>query len=197
MSQENVEIVRAVRIRLTPETRRHRSFDEGILIRFPAFTRWVSAVAAQLPSRSRLRRTLVAHRLRQGYAAGNRQDFELLFIGMDLGSYEYRPSRDLLPPDADRVFEGKDGYLRLWRYWLEAFGDIRWDPEEALDFGDHLLVTTSQSGHGSGSGVGVSKRVFQLFDLRRGLVIRQQDFLDLSDALEAVSLSEQDAHAES
>jgi hypothetical protein len=194
MSHENVEIARAVRIPLTPETRRRRSFDEGILIRLPAFARWVSAVAARLPRKSRLRRTMLAYRLRQAYAAGNRQDFELLFIGMDLASYEYRPSRDLLPPDADSVFEGKDGYLRLWRYWLEAFGDIRWDPEEALDFGDHVLVTTSQSGHGSGSGVGLSKRVFQLFDLRRGLVQRQQDFLDLAEALEAVGLSEQDAH---
>ena len=64
------------------------------------------------------------------------------------------------------------------------------DPEEVLDLGDHVLVTTQQCGHGSGSGVAVSERVFQLFTFRRGLVIRQEDFLDYSQALEAVGVRE-------
>ena len=77
------------------------------------------------------------------------------------------------------------------RYWLDAFEDIRWDPEEMLDFGGkQFLVTTQQTGHGSGSGVAVSKPVFQLFTLRRGLVVRQEDFVDRSKALEAVGLRE-------
>lgn len=45
------------------------------------------------------------------------------------------------------------GYLQLWRYWRDAFGDIRWNPEEILDFGGKLLVTTEQRGHGSGSSI--------------------------------------------
>ena len=44
---------------------------------------------------------------------------------------------------------------------------------------------TQQRGRGSGSGVVVSEPVFQLFTLRRGLVVRQEDFLDRSEALEA------------
>jgi hypothetical protein len=36
---------------------------------------------------------------------------------------------------------------------------------------------TQQRGHGSGSGVAVSERVFQVFTLRAGLVIRQEDLL--------------------
>ncbi len=95
-----------------------------------------------------------------------------------------------MPPDLEPVFQGHDGYLRLWRYWLDAFEDIRWDPEEMLDFGLQLLVTTNQRGRGSGSGVSVSEPVFQLFTLRRGLVIRQDDFLDRSKALAALGLSE-------
>jgi hypothetical protein len=90
-----------------------------------------------------------------------------------------------MPPDQDAVFHGHDGYLRLWRYWLDAFDDIRWDPDEVLDFGDRFLVTARQRGHGSGSGVAVSEPVFQLFELRRGLVVRQEDFTDRSTALRA------------
>jgi ketosteroid isomerase-like protein len=99
-------------------------------------------------------------------------------------------SGDLLPPDLETVFYGHDGYRQLWRYWLDAFEDIRWDPEEILDFGDKFLVTTQQRGRGSGSGVAVSEPVFQLFTVRRGLVVRQEDFLDRSKALEAVGLRE-------
>ena len=93
-----------------------------------------------------------------------------------------------MPPDLEAVFYGDDGYLELWRYWLEAFEDIRWDPEEIIDLGDKLLVTTQQRGHGSGSGVAVSKPVFQLFGFQRGLVVRQDDFLDRSKALEAAEI---------
>lgn len=59
-----------------------------------------------------------------------------------------------------------------------------------LDLRDTLLVTTRQRGHGSGSGVAVSEPVFQLFRFRRGLVVRQEDFLDRSKALEAAGLKE-------
>jgi ketosteroid isomerase-like protein len=128
---------------------------------------------------------MVARSIRRAYAAANRRDFDLVLTATDPEIYEYRPSRDLLPPDLESVFYGHGGYLELWRYWLDAFGDIRWDPEEILDLGDRILVTTQQRGHGSGSGVAVSQSVFQLFTLRKGLVIRQEDFLDRSKALEA------------
>ena len=71
--------------------------------------------------------------------------------------------------------------------WLDAFADIRWDPEEIVDFGEKALVTTIQSGRGSSSGVAVSEPVYQLFTFRRGLVIRQEDFLDRQEALRAVA----------
>jgi hypothetical protein len=65
-----------------------------------------------------------------------------------------------MPPDLETVFYGHDGYLQLWRDWLDAFDDIRWDPEEILYLGATLLVTAQQRGHGSGSGVAVSNRYF-------------------------------------
>jgi ketosteroid isomerase-like protein len=108
-------------------------------------------------------------------------------VGFD-PEIEYRPSADLMPPDLGAVSHGHDGFLQLWRYWFEAFEDLRWDPEEILDFGDKVLVTTQQRGHGSGSGVAVSKPVFQLFGFRAGLVVRQDDFLDHAEALEAARL---------
>jgi hypothetical protein len=126
----------------------------------------------------------------RAYAAANRRDFELILLAYDPTSYEYRPSVDLLPPDFDSVYHGHQGYLDFWRRWLDAFEDIRWDPEEMLDFGERVLVTTRQSGHGSGSGVAVSLPVYQLFTLRGGMVESQEDFLDRAKALEAAGRPE-------
>jgi ketosteroid isomerase-like protein len=192
MSQENVEIVRGARIALAPLSERarpRRTLDQRLFARFPALYRLLADAFMRLPPRSRLRRLMLARVMGRAYAAANRRDFDLVLVGWDPGS-EYHPSSDLLPPDLEAVFYGHDGYRQLWRYWLDAFEDIRWDPEEILDLGDKVLVTTQQRGHGSGSGVAVSEPVFQLFTFRRGLVVRQEDFLDRSKALEAAGLRE-------
>ena len=193
MSQENVEIVRGARIALTPLGERaseRRTMDEQLRVRFPALFRPLGDAFMRLSPGSRLRRSMLSRLIARAYAAANRRDFELILTINDPGLYEYHPSVDLLPPDMDAVYYGHQGYRQFWRYWLDAFEDIRWDPEEILDFGDKALVTTEQSGHGSGSGVAVSEPVFQLFTWKRGLVIRQEDFLDRSTALEAAGLRE-------
>ncbi len=143
----------------------------------------------RLPPRSRLRQALIARLIARAYAAANRRDFELVLTYNDPELYEYRPSVSLLPPDMATAYHGHAGYREFWRLWLEAFEDIRWDPEEIIDLGEKALVTTHQSGRGSTSGVAVSEPVFQLFTFRRGLVIRQEDFLDRSLAMQAARLS--------
>jgi hypothetical protein len=192
MSHASVKVVRGNRIsvpRLRDRAAQRRSLDQRLFVLFPALYRLFADGFMRLPPRSRFRRLMLAGLMARVYAAANRRDFEVVLLGWDPGS-EYRPSAELMPPDLEPVFHGHDGYLRLWRYWLDAFEDIRWDPEEMFDFGSQLLVTTQQRGQGSGSGVSVTEPVFQLFTLLRGLVVRQEDFLDRSEALEAVGLSE-------
>ena len=193
MSQENVEVVHGVRTALSPPTEkasRRRTPYERLGVRFPGLLRWSGRALFRLSPRSRLRQTILARLMTRAYAAANRRDFDLILTANDPASYAYHPSPDHLPPDMDTVYYGHDGYRRFWRQWLDAFEDVRWDPEEMIDFGAKALVTARQSGHGSGSGVGVSKSVFQVFTFRGGLVIRQEDFLDGSKALEAAGLRE-------
>ena len=188
MSQENGESV--VRIPLAGvETRPHRTLDERIIVRFPALARWSAAAWARLPRHSRLRRALLVRRLRRGYAAGNRRDFAVLLIGLDPNIELHRAEVFL---DISGTFPGHDGYMEVWRGVLESFEDFRIDPEELLDLGDRFVVTSRLSGHGTGSGLSLSQPFFQVLTLRRGLVIRQDDFQDRAEALEAVGLSEQD-----
>ena len=187
MSQENVEVVRGPesRSRLSAKGRVSAGAWISALVRFPALYPLLADAFMRLPPRSRLRRLMLARTVGRHM---RQLTVETSTSSSGLGSRdsEYRPSGDLLPPDLEPVSTATTGTAELWRYWLDAFEDIRWDPEEILDFGDRLLVTTQQRGRGSGSGVAVSEPVFQLFTFRRGLVVRQEDFLDRSKALEAV-----------
>lgn len=192
MTQENFEIVRGARIALPPlsgSASQRRTLDERLFVRLPVLYRLLAEGFSRLPPRSRLRQVMLARRMGRAYAAANRRDFDLILTGLDPET-EYRPAADLIAPDQDAVFSGHHGYLQMWRNWLEAFEDLRFDPEEVLDLGDTFLVTAQQRGHGSGSGVAVSQPVFQLFKVRRGLVVWQHDFRDRSDALAAAGLSE-------
>jgi ketosteroid isomerase-like protein len=191
MAEERVG--RAVRIapqKLTVERGRRRTLDERLVARFPTVAHAIAPLLFWLSPQSRIRQSLMARSMARAYAAANRRDFQLILTLNDPDHYEYRPSPDLLPPDMATVYRGHDGYREFWRLWLEAFADIRWDPEEILDFGDRVLVTTRQSGHGSGSGVAVSEPVYQLFTFRRGLVVRQEDFLNRAQAVEIAGINE-------
>ena len=193
MSQENVEIVRGVRypISLPSErTSRSRTLDERFFVRFPAAYRLLAERVTRLPPGSRLRRLVLTRVSRRAAAAVNRRDFDVMFLALDPAIEYHPPTGDRLPPGMDAVFCGHDGYREAWRQIMDSFEDYRAEPVEALDLGDQLLATTQYRGHGSGSGVPVNDTFFQLFRLRRGLVVWQQDFTDRSEALEAVGLSE-------
>jgi hypothetical protein len=86
MSQENLEIVRGVRIALRPPSERasrRRSLDEHLRVRFPALFRLFSDAFLRLPPRSRLRQLMLPHFIGRAYAAGNRRDFDLILTAND------------------------------------------------------------------------------------------------------------------
>jgi ketosteroid isomerase-like protein len=192
MSQEKVEVLRGTRIPLSPlsdRAARRRTLDERLFVRFPALYRRVAGLSTRLPPRSRLRGLILAYSIQRGYAALNRRDFDVVLMRSH-PEVEYRPGGDLIPPDLEEVFYGHAGYRRLWRRWFDAFDDFRWEPKEIIDFGDRVLVTAELTGHGSGSGVAVSEPSFQLFKIRAGLSVSQEDFTEPDAALEAAGLRE-------
>src|SRR3954447_22399318 len=185
MSRENVEIVRGVRIALSPLSERasqRRTLDERLYVRFPALYRRLTEALMRLPPRSRLRRLMLARVVGRFAAAINRRDFEVVFLGLDPG-IEYRPAADQRPPGWDAVRHGHDGYQGGLAQLIASFEDLRVDPKEVFDFGDRLVAITQFGGHGSGSGVPVHLTTFALIKLRRGLVVSQKDFSDRSKAL--------------
>ncbi len=193
MSQENVEIVRGVRTPISvPHETRERTLDERLLVRFPWLARAIGFIWSLLPPRPGLRRAVVSRIVRQGCEAANRRDFDLLFLALDPGiEYEFggSPIGGFVLPDLVGVQHGHEGYLRVWEAGIEAF-DVKLDYDEVIDFGDRLLTIGRQFGQGRVSGVPVDQRIFQVFTLRYGLIIRQRDFPDREAALEAAGLRE-------
>jgi ketosteroid isomerase-like protein len=189
MSQENVEVV-GVRtpVAVRSETRR-RKLDERILVRIPSLARMLANAWSRLPPRSCLRRSTLALFVRRGCEAVNRRDFEVLFLVLD-PDIEFRFAGAFVLPDLPGVQRGHEGYRRLWEYGIEVMGDLRLEIDEVTDYGDRLINAGRQMGHGSSSGVAVNQVVFQLLTLRRGLVVRQEDFTDRDKALEAAGLRE-------
>ena len=193
MSQEAVEPVTGVRtpVTVSSETTR-RTLDERIFIRFPAVARVFASAWTRLPPRSRLRRAIISRLSRLGCEAVNRRDFDVVLLFLD-PEFEMRfdesPVGGFVPPDLVGVHRGHEAFLRIWQTAIQAI-NLRIEHEEVIDFGDRFLATGRQKGHGTGSGIPVDEPLFQLFTLRRGLVIREEDFVDRHKALEAAGLSE-------
>jgi hypothetical protein len=83
-----------------------------------------------------------------------------------------------------------------WADWVEAWDSYVYRISEYRDLGDWVLTPTDVKARGRG-GIPVEMRVFQLWQVRDGKVAALRAFLSEREALEAVGLSEQDAHADS
>jgi len=97
-----------------------------------------------------------------------------------------------------KTYVGRDGL----RQWLADTDDV-WEgmhteQNEFIDAGDRVVVVGRLVGKGKGSGVEIGQPNATILTIRDGLVIRSETgYTDRREALEAVGLSEQDAHAES
>lgn len=189
MANDRTNGLRAAQISLKPPgegAAAQRTLDERLVVRFPSLYPRGALGVMRMPVGSRIRSMMLARTITRAYAAANRRDFELILVSHD-PRHEYRPARDLMPPDMKPVLYGHDGYLEMWQHWLDAFGDLSFEPEKLLDFGDKLLVSARQSGTGSWSGLALGESLFQLYEIRSGLVVSQSDFLDRDEALAAAA----------
>jgi len=84
-------------------------------------------------------------------------------------------------------------YLESWR---SALSGLHVDFEQVTDLGDTLLLEMNQAGHGAASGIDVEQRFTWVMTFKDGRCVRWHIYADHAAALEAVGLSEHDAHAD-
>ena len=104
---------------------------------------------------------------------------------------------EYFPAEERGSVHGHDGLRRYFRRWMEAWDEFHLRPTEFLDAGDHVFVGAALNGRGRGSGVEVRMEGWQVWLIRGEMAARCEEYSDRAEALEAVGLPEQDAHADS
>ena len=93
-------------------------------------------------------------------------------------------------------YVGREAVMRWWEQVRET-----WDADpielisEFIDGADRVAVRLIW--HGAGHGPDMNMEMTAVFTVRKGRIFYQEFFWDHAEALEAVGLSEQDAHADS
>jgi ketosteroid isomerase-like protein len=95
------------------------------------------------------------------------------------------------------LYKGHDGIREIASVWSENFDEYRLDLERVIDAGDHVVALVNQRGRIKGSADSIEQRIGYDWEVRDGKGVRVQVYFSWEEALEAVGLSEQDAHADS
>lgn len=94
------------------------------------------------------------------------------------------------------TYRGMAGYQRSLADMNAAWDEWRQEVEDVLDGDGGVVVILRLKARGKGSGAPVDRRWALVVKLRDGKIVASHAYLEPSKALEAVGLSEQDAHAD-
>jgi ketosteroid isomerase-like protein len=97
---------------------------------------------------------------------------------------EYRPVEEA------STIRGHDALMRWVERWLEAWDDAWDEVDEIIEVGEMVVAAIRVYGRGRLSGMEISQRLFDVFELRDGRVLRIREYLDPDQALEAAGLRE-------
>ena len=133
---------------------------------------------------------------RAAFAAWNAGDMDAVFA-LYHPEVVYHPRADE-PDPSPHV--GRDAVEQLTYGFLDSFSKVTFEVLELIYAGDHVIVSTVLHavlhGQGSVSAAGVSDTYVFVYKMRDGLAVEGWEYKTKQEALEAVGLSEQDAHAE-
>jgi ketosteroid isomerase-like protein len=93
-------------------------------------------------------------------------------------------------PVEESSAQGHDAVRASTARWKSEWNDYVLIPEELADMGDRVVATVRFRARGRGSGIEVDARLYDLFTLRDGKIVRMDQFTEQSEALEAAGLRE-------
>jgi ketosteroid isomerase-like protein len=89
-------------------------------------------------------------------------------------------------PVEESATQGQDAVRASLARWKSEWHDYELHPEEFEHMGDRVVATVRLRGRGRGSGIEVDARLYDVFTLRLGKIVRMDQFTERSEALEAV-----------
>jgi ketosteroid isomerase-like protein len=186
LSEENEGIVRKP-LRVREQSR--RTLDQRLALRFPRLTAASFRLIGKLPPRSRFRQATIWRGLRLAVEAYNRRDLDAVVIGYH-PDLEYYPYREFVEAGlTEPCHHGPSGYRAYISSTYDVWGgDVRLEPTELIDLGDRLVLLANMPMRAQASGVPLAETYAGVLTLKDGKVIRNHDYLDQAEALEAVGL---------
>ena len=125
--------------------------------------------------------------VRQIFEVFNGEDIELI-LALTHPDFELEVPPDLsAEPD---IYRGHDGMRRYWESFRDAMEEIRIEPEGFWDAGEAVVVAMRVTAKGRRTAIAVEQRTAGTWTICEGKVIRVRAYASLSEALEAVGLSE-------
>jgi hypothetical protein len=95
--------------------------------------------------------------------------------------------------DIGGVYRGIEACQQFWREWFTAWETLQFE-YELVDAGDRVIVLLDSRMRGRSTGIEVSfGKTAYVTTFRDGLMVHNKLYMNQSEALEAVGLSEQDA----
>jgi ketosteroid isomerase-like protein len=114
-----------------------------------------------------------------------------------VGNWVHSEARMYPAPDfpGPGLYVGREAIATFVREWTSTFNGLRWEVEQLTDLGDRVLVLARMIGESRTTGTAVDWPFGGVFgDFRDGMFAEARFFMDRAAALQAVGLSEQDAH---
>jgi ketosteroid isomerase-like protein len=188
MSQENVE---ALRTPLRVRERSSRTLDQRLAVRFPRLAAPSFRLLGLLPPRSRIRQAVLRRAVRLMVEAYNRRDLDAVTIAYH-PDLEYYPYREFVEAAlAEPCYHGPSGYKAYIDATQDVWGnEVRLEPTKLIDMGDRVVLLADMPMRAQASGIPLAQTYAGVSTLKDGRVIRQRDFLNHAEALEAVGLRE-------
>ena len=87
-------------------------------------------------------------------------------------------------------YHGHAGVMEVLTEWMGSFEDYRVEVEDVKDGGDRVVAIQHETAIHKESRAGIDRRTASIYTIRDSRVIRIDNYLEPSDALEAAGLSE-------
>ena len=121
--------------------------------------------------------------LRRGFEAWYRNDMETVEALMrDL----LAPGFEMHPLYLDKVYTGAEAMWAMFADAREIWAEYRFELEDIVDLGEHVLIVGHVLGRGAGSGVPIDQRLAMLWTFHGLKAVHAKSFPSTAEALEAV-----------
>jgi ketosteroid isomerase-like protein len=132
--------------------------------------------------------------VRRAFGAASDGDVNAWFQVADPDIRVYPRSEE---PDAAGEYQGLEGLMEYLVNWFSQWDEYGFELIEIIDAEEQVLVVSRERGRIESTGVEVVENFDHSFVLRNGKITEWRMYDSHAEALKAVGLSEQDAHADS